>query len=426
MCEPPQRRLDTSLIVAVVATVTLGLPGERAAAAESLVHSHAPLELDSALAWDDVIDATLAAHPRRGELAARESEAAAWAERGKSWLAAAPAFYLSYLSDRALDDNGLSEYEGGLELPLWHAGQRDAVQGVASTATAESAAAAAAFRLEIAGLLRAVLWDIEAFDNDAAAAREMLVVAGDLLRAVERRNARGDLPLADVLLARADRLEKQQAIVAFEAQLRDAERAYRSLTGLDRRPAVFAEPRSAREDLDASHPLVALAEAAVERARANLELADREARGTMTLRVGPNRQQDPFSDFYTDSLSLAVRVPIGGASHGVTQRASATRLVAGAQAQRGELLRRLELDLHETEHALAVLDETLALAEERRDLAVRQAQMARSAFEEGEIELRDLLRIQQAAQSAERDVRHFTIERQRTISARNQALGETP
>jgi cobalt-zinc-cadmium efflux system outer membrane protein len=410
----------------LVATVMLGLPCGHAAAAESPVHSHAPLELDSALGWDDLIDASLATHPRRSELAARESEAAAWAERGKSWLAAVPAFYMSYLSDRSLDDNGLREYEGGLELPLWHAGQRDAVQGVASTATAESAAVATALRLEIAGLLRAVLWDIEAFDNDAAAAREVLVVADDLLRAVERRNMRGDLPLADVLLARADRLEKQQAIVAFEAQLRDAERAYRSLTGLDRRPAVFAEQRSAREDLESSHPLVVLAVAAVERARANFELVDREARGTMTLRVGPNRQQDPFSDFYTDSLSLAVRVPIGGGSHGVTQRASATRLIADAEAQRGQLLRRLELDLHEAEHALSVLEDTLALAQQRRDLAVRQAQMAQSAFGQGEIELRELLRIQQAAQSAERDVRHFTIERQRTISALNQALGETP
>ena len=115
MHEPP-RRLNAALI-AVVASVMLGLPCEHAAAAESLVHSHAPLETDSALGWDDVIDATLAAHPRRSELAARESEAAAWAERGKSWLAAAPAFYMSYLSDRALDHNGLREYEGGLELP---------------------------------------------------------------------------------------------------------------------------------------------------------------------------------------------------------------------------------------------------------------------------------------------------------------------
>jgi hypothetical protein len=52
--------------------------------------------------------------------------------------------------------------------------------------------------------------------------------------------------------------------------------------------------------------------------------------------------------------------------------------------------------------------------------------MARVAFTQGEIELRDLLRIQEAEQTAVRDVQRLEIERQRTIAALNQALGETP
>jgi hypothetical protein len=89
-------------------------------------------------------------------------------------------------------------------------------------------------------------------------------------------------------------------------------------------------------------------------------------------------------------------------------------------------MRRLDLDLHEAEHALTVLEESTALAGERRELAAQQARMAQTAFAQGEVELRELLRIQESEQAAIRDVQRLTIERQRTIAALNQALGETP
>jgi outer membrane protein TolC len=311
-------------------------------------------------------------------------------------------------------------------LPLWRWGHRAAVQQLASSAVAESEAARDALRLEVAGLLRGALWDIEAAAVTAAAAEEQAAVAARLLDAVERRHARGDLALADVLLAGTARLEREQAVIAAHAELVDAERAYHSLTGLDRRPAGVSEVRSARSDFDMGHPLLALANAEVERARANVAVVDREARGNPTIAFGPRRQRDPLTDFYTDSVAVAVRVPVGGRSHAVTQRAAGARAAAQAEAARGALLRRLELDLHEATHGLLVLDESLELAAERRELADRQWQMAQSAFEQGEIELRELLRIQETAQAVSREAQRLAVERQRTIAAYNQAVGETP
>jgi hypothetical protein len=52
--------------------------------------------------------------------------------------------------------------------------------------------------------------------------------------------------------------------------------------------------------------------------------------------------------------------------------------------------------------------------------------MAQIAFAQGEVELRELLRIQESEQAAIRDVQRLAIEQQRTIAALNQALGETP
>jgi outer membrane protein, heavy metal efflux system len=389
-------------------------------------HVHTPLIVDASLGWPAVIDAALTAHPRSGELAARTAEASAWERRGHQWLAAAPALYFSYLSDSVLDDVGQREYQTGVELPLWRAGQRSAVRAVAESASVGSAAATAALRLEVAGLLRGALWDIEAAANALAGANEAVDVGEALVRAVERRFARGDLARADLLLAQTALLERKKVVVDLEADVLDAERAYRSLTGLERRPAAFAEARSAHEDFAADHPFVALADAQIARARADLALTEREAKGNATLTIGPRRQVDPFGTIATDSFTVAMRVPVGGKSHGVTQTAHASRLVASAEAERGALLRRLDLDLHEAEHALVVLEETAALAVERRDLADAQARMAETAFAQGEIELRDMLLIQETSLAARREVQRLGIERGRTTAALNQALGEIP
>jgi hypothetical protein len=121
-----------------------------------------------------------------------------------------------------------------------------------------------------------------------------------------------------------------------------------------------------------------------------------------------------------------VKIPIGGERHGVANHARAARAVADAEAQRGVLLRRLDLDLHEAEHGLSVIGQSLELAAQQAALATQQRRMAETAFAQGEIELRDLLRIIDGAQAAQRDAARLEIERQRTIAAFNQALGETP
>jgi outer membrane protein TolC len=388
--------------------------------------THAPLVADASLQWSALIEAALAVYPSRGELAARRAEADAWRRRGRSWLAAAPALYFSYLSDQPRDDWGQREYETGVELPLWRLGQRDAVRAVAESATTESAAAAAALRLEIAGLLRGHLWDIAAASNALAAARDAAAVAAELVRVVERRFESGDLARADVLLARTTLLEREQAVATAEAELLDAERGYRSLTGLDRKPARFSEPRSASDAIAPGHPYVALAAAGIVRAEADRELAERDFRGPVTVALGPHREYDPFGTLPRDSVNVEVRVPLGGKSHGAAHTASANRAVATAESARAELVRRLVLDLHEAEHALTVLDRVEALAAERDALAKEQLLAAQAGFDQGEIELRELLRVQESTLAARREVDRLATERQRTVAALNQALGVTP
>ncbi|MDH3506973.1 MAG: TolC family protein [Gammaproteobacteria bacterium] len=400
-------------------------------------HLHAPVEVDPGLGWDELIAATVAAHPRRFELEGLEWTAAAWQARGRQWLAATPYGTFSYLSDRIGDDRNQAEYYSGLTLPLWRPGQRDTVQELGRSSTLASTASAAALRWEVAGLLRTLLWDIAAARNAVDLADEARSVADELVRGIERRFAVGDLAEADVLLARTTLHEKSLALIDSEAVLLDAERTFRSLTELDRRPAVFAEALAMHEDpdeeaaehgpsFDDSHPLLALANAEVERARAAAEFAERSTRGNPLLTIGPRRQRDAMTSYYNDSMSVGVIVPFGGKRYGATTRAASVTALAAAETRRAQLLRQLDLDLHEAEHTLYVLEQSLVVAEARNDDAARQWRMGRSAFAQGEIELRELLRIQDTAHNAARELARLGIERQRAIAAVNQAIGVLP
>jgi outer membrane protein TolC len=389
-------------------------------------HTHIPLIVDADMTWETLLEAALAVNPMRFELAAGAEMADAWSQQGGNLLAGAPAVTFSGLSDDAFDNRGQSEVEAGIEVPLWRIGQKDAAQGVAASASAESQAAVARMRLELAGMLRSSLWDIAAAGQALDQAEAALALTTELTVVVATRVERGDLPRADLLLARAAEYERGVQRVESEAMLLDAERSFRSLTGLDSRPENFMEARIARDDFDAGHPALALAMRDLERAEAELDYADKSRRGSPTLTIGPRHQRDPLTDYYNDSLTIAVRMPVGGRNHGLVERAAVSRQVAEARSRLAALERRLDLNLHEAEHELFVIEESLELVGPQTELAEQRLGLSRTAFAQGEIDLQELLRVQDAAITARGAYARLNIERQRAIAALNQALGELP
>jgi outer membrane protein TolC len=360
------------------------------------------------------------------ELAARDTEANALMRRGRTWLAGQPTLSFRYQSDRSLDSTGLREYEMGMELPLWRPGQRADARAVGTAAGAESDAAALALRHDVIGFLRTAVWAIERAARVKAVADDGVGVAEDLLRVVQRRYDAGELPMTDVLLARNTLMQRQAIVIEAEAALLDAERSYRSLTGLDNRPAVFAETLSTLEDPAMTHPALQLADAEVARARAELALTDASGRGTPTLTIGPRREQAAFSTFQTDSLGISVAVPFGGRPQRAVQTAAASRRVASTEAARAQLLRQIDLSLHEARHMLVVIDASLDLTRQRAALAATHLQMSETAFAQGEMTLFELLQQQETAQLTQHEIARLQVEREYAITQINQALGEWP
>mgnify|MGYP001819330045 FL=1 len=389
-------------------------------------HEHAPLPIDTTLSLPGTVDLALAAYPDTVLVGAREQEAMAWLDRGGSWLSDRPSLMLRYQSDRWGSDTGLDEYEAGIQLPLWAWGGRSAVQDYGEALSSETYAAAAALRWQVAGLVRQSLWNVALAENDHELAEQALDTAGELTRIVERRYELGDVALSDVLLARSSYLEFQTALIDASAALLDAERAYRSVTGLERRPGFVPETLSGETAIVADHPALALANSAVERAEADVVVAEQSANTGANVLIGTRRERPAFGTELDDSVGVTLNVPFGGSSHRRVAISAATRSASAALAARNLQMRRLTLALHEAAHSLNVVHENLAAAEERLALAERQQEMGEVAYEKGELELIDLLKLQSSAIAARRQVSRLLIDEKRQTAMYNQAVGDMP
>ena len=121
-----------------------------------------PIEIDNSLTLAKVIDLTLEKFPDMAWLNSLEDQAAALAQRGKSWTAGASQASYSF-QEAATGANGgkLHYINAGVQVPLWNIGQRDAEQFVGEQADTSAKTQTVATKLRVAGLVRGALWDMD-------------------------------------------------------------------------------------------------------------------------------------------------------------------------------------------------------------------------------------------------------------------------
>jgi len=382
---------------------------------------------DSGMHLNDTVRITLERYPQTAVVGAKQQQTEALRRRSDSLLAKAPNFYAIYGNDSPFDDTGYHYFETQLQLPLWKWGQRAAGHSLAEEADKETKAYAEALQLQVAGLVRDALWDLRLKENLHDLAEQALKLSDRLVETVERRVDAGDLPRADLVLAKSDRVEKKSALARAEAELMHARRRYITLTQSNRAPATFEERQSTQAKIVDRHPLLAAANAVIARLQANLHWVRRTGSGQQPSIYFGSRHEKNFANEPTiDSLNVAVTIPFGGDAVAAPKIAKANLALTEALAERQSLLRRLEQGLHEAEHELEVDQVERSLAEERKSLSEEYLRMSRIGFQAGEIQLIDLLRIQSRTQAAIRNAQERSIRLQRDIARYNQAVGELP
>ena len=105
---------------------------------------------------------------------------------------------------------------------------------------------------------------------------------------------------------------------------------------------------------------------------------------------------------------------------------AARRDKVDAEVQYLTTLREMNLQLHEIEHELFIIGESMPLSEQHTDMSTRQWEMARTAFELGETDLPSRLRIEAEAATARREAVRLRLEHAAALSGWRQAIGLLP
>ena len=397
-------------------------------AAEELLVDHLdPLPYDEKLSLKQVVDATFEKYPQGSMIGALKDESQALSQRTESLIAGYPMIYLQYIDDRLLSNQGVMQIQSGYQIPIWMWGQRSASRAVAEEAEKSANLFAAALKHEIAGLVRESLWNLLLMENRRGLAQQVYEVSQQLLATVKRRVELGDLARSDELMAESDLLDKKSQLALAEAEVMHARKAYINLTRLNKAPKQFDEKRSSTAAIQEQHPAIAAANAVVERAQAEVEFTRLSKQGNQpSIMIGMQNERFEGQSNINNETNLVLQVPIGGESWNAPFVAQANVALTQKIADRASLIRRLEKALHEAEHILEVDRATLEIANQRKEIAETHLKMSRLAFEAGEIQLIDYLKIQATSQAAIRDAMERAILVQRDTAFYNQVVGVVP
>jgi outer membrane protein, heavy metal efflux system len=381
---------------------------------------------DPALTLHDVLQQAVERNPQRHVLQAMDGEVQARYTYARGMLPTSPAISVRHVTDTIGSGRGEREWEAELELPVWLPGQRMARQAVANGTQADLAASREGLMLQVAGVLRDVIWDIDMNANSVELIRHRLSVAEALQHDVERRYKAGELAKTDFMLTQNEALQARAALLRAEAELKHAQHRYTVLTGLKEIPARVDERQSEKTGLSEQHPLLREADTKTALAQSERDLVRLEKRENPQLMLAARSLRGAYDPQSNDSIGLKLRIPFDTEVRSAPLMAAAENNIAKFVTERERLFNEMETALHEAEHNLEVTRAELEVATQQNEIAQENLRLAKKAFSLGETDLVRLLLVQSQAYEAERGFLSRKIQLQWDIARYNQAVGVLP
>jgi outer membrane protein len=289
----------------------------------------------------------------------------------------------------AFRPNARYEATIGLRAPLYDGPNRASIEA-AEAYRASAKASSAASREELLASVRASYLDWLSADLEQDLATASTRDASEQRERIEARVADGDMPPADLDLARSEELEAQLAGADADARLAEARRAVESAVGSELPPDAEPDPGLLRIELPQRDTLAASSwdVQALERegdaARQEAQM-HRKSRVPVLAVVGQTGLAGINSyvfPMYQLGLNLTVPLWDGGRAVALAHAADARAVELDARARDAELAQQDEheqamLELAQAEQKLRLADALVSVSERRVD-------QARSGYELGE------------------------------------------
>lgn len=378
--------------------------------------------------------AAWARQPEAQSQRARHDAAIAHRQVADSWTPEPASLELSSKSDRLTSNQGSSEFEAGVALPLWLPGERARTGALADAEVRATTSRVLAAQLRTAASVRESYWQWQRSRGEHALARERLGNAQQLAADVAKRVKAGELARADqhqadgVLASAEAGLAEAVSVLAGAAQQLRALTGVAPLAALDATlvteplPEVFADGAA----LEARHPAVAELVDRTEVARRAADLARVQSRGNPELTLAMARARGVDSEPYQQSITLGIRIPFGSDSRQRARLSTAQAELIEAEAQWGLEQERLRAERDGARVRLESAQAQLKAADKRAQLARESRSFFLKSYQMGETDLPTRLRIEIESIEAQRQASRARIDLAAAVSSLRQTLGLLP
>lgn len=390
------------------------------------IDHHPRIQISESLSVDEVLQAALSRAPQQKLNRALRDSADSQHRAGKSLVAGTPRLTMGYWDDNANDDTGLREMEAGIEFDLWRWGQKSNARQLADSLSDKAETWQTYVRLTIAGEVRSSLHQLATAHAKADHAQSAFTDAEALLRASRKLLDTGAISRNAFLQSEALVLEARQHLLDEKSELIDAERNYAMLTGLPLRPATFSEEPPAHAAISPQHPHLRFLMA---RHRQQAALVERErftAGGNTTVSIGTRRERSSALEPEIDSFGIAVSIPFGGGSHRRASASAAAVALTEIDVELQNTRRQLAMQLHEQQHQLEVVNESIIYAEKSRSLTKDRWRMTRKAFELGESDIQPTILALRQYRESQLQLQLLKLRKAALASSLKQTIGELP
>ena len=401
-------------LLAIVSTVCL---------AESDFNDSFSLRYEKGLSLSALVENTLAKSPDQLWLEALESEANALRKRSDSWVAGAASVALGY---QEASSGTLHYIDGGVSVPLWHWGQQDAEALIADKAEQELFDQAIHVKLQMAGLIRAVLWDLALVECKLTEAILAVDFSEHILATAVQSVQLGELSHLDLLPVKSELLTKKSALLRAKVDLNKMAKRYQTITRSNVVPVHFEENRTELREININHSALAFINSNITRKQAEYQALTLRGSGQTTLSLGVNSDRGDARSNDAESFNIALNIPLGSAVHNGPDLAVKNIEINKLLADRMYLISKLNEHVFEVSQNLMLGEDILVMAKEIAQLEGDRLKIAESSYNAGELSLQKFKSIQLSQQLAQLKVTKQLIFNKKNIALYNQSLGVLP
>lgn len=366
------------------------------------------------------VDRVASEQPQALQSQASQALAQAQKQQAQRWFPQGAEWRISHENDAMTGSEGIQNWELGIGFSLWAWGQREAQQGLADSYQQAQQDYQTLLKLDIAGVLRQAGWTLRETQVEVEMAEREWQVWLQLQQAVEQAVKSGDRPPLDAQLAKQAALQAQQTLIKAQFSQRQAQQQL-AVWGINQPLADLAETLSSADWQQ--HPALRWQQQLVNQAQAEQQIARSQLSGQPSLSVAAKQEQTNQMAANT-GLVVELTLPFGQGNQLALAKAN------HAQAEQQVSLAKLRRQLHQ---AWLQAQMQYELSQQQQTLLSQQIElnqsaliMAQRAYQAGETNLSELLRVQQQTLANQREAALAQVAVAKNLALLNQALGVLP